>query len=475
MILPVILVGGTGERLWPLSRASKPKQFLCLNDNNLSLLQETVLRVKKLKNTLDPLIIGSEEHRFLLAEHLRQLNQHTTINSKILLEPCARNTLAAIALAADFAAKNYPKDIKLLILPADHVITDHGDLLQQAIEEALNYVDNNNLITFGVKPHYPETGYGYINTDSKNKIIKFSEKPDLSTVQLMLKEGGYLWNSGMFLFSLIAIQQAINDFSPEIFPQINQALISANQDLDFIRIHEQDYITLPKISIDYAIMEKSQYGYCIPLRCAWTDVGNWQALYKHFNKLPDGNVEIGNIVTKNCADSMLYSNDLLLTAIGIDNLIVVATKDAVLVTTQNHAKDLKQLIDELKKNNKSELKLHSKVFRPWGYYENLVAGNGFLVKKIMVEPQKALSLQQHQFRNEHWVVVSGVANIINGDRELLLKQNQSTYIPIGVKHRLSNNSLSEKLEIIEVQCGSYIDESDIVRFADQYGRLLQTD
>jgi mannose-1-phosphate guanylyltransferase/mannose-6-phosphate isomerase len=471
MLLPVILAGGSGERLWPLSRTSEPKQFLCLNDHKLSLLQETVLRVNKLDNTLAPVIIGNEEHRFLIAEHLRQVNQHT--NTKILLEPCSRNTLVAIALAVGFAKQNHPDDIKLLILPADHVI-EYADLLQQAVNKALDYADSNNLITFGIKPSYPETGYGYIHADDKNKIIEFIEKPDLTTAELMLSQGNYLWNSGMFLFSLAAMQKEINNFSAEILPKIEQALQKSNQDLDFIRIQNTDYEVLPKISIDYAIMEKSKHGYCIPLDCGWNDIGNWQALYKHLNKIPNNNIEIGNTVTKNCTSSLLYSKDLLLTAIGVDNLVVVATKDAVLVTNQDSSKDLKQLIEELKKAEKPEVAMHARVCRPWGSYENLATGQGFLVKKIIVEPQKTLSLQQHKFRSEHWVVVTGIANVINGDSELVLYPNQSTYIPIGTKHRLSNNS-NDILEIIEVQCGSYIDESDIIRFEDQYGRAMATE
>ena len=301
--------------------------------------------------------------------------------------------------------------------------------------------------------------------------INFIEKPDVATAEHILHKGAYLWNSGMFLFSLAAIKEAINHFDLQILPQINLALDNSHQDLDFIRIHAKDYRPLPNISIDYAIMEQSTSGYCIPLECTWSDIGNWQALYKHLNKTPNdhANLEIGNIVTKNCTGSMLYSKDLLLAAIGVDNLIAVATKDAILITTQDNAKDIKQLIDQLKTSDNPEIKLHPQVFRPWGYYENLSAGIGFLVKKIVVEPQKTLSLQTHKFRSEHWIVVKGIAHVINEDSELVLHPNQSTYIPIGAKHQLSNNSLFDNLEIIEIQCGSYINENDIIRFADRYG------
>ena len=475
-IIPVILCGGTGTRLWPLSRSSFPKQFLPLTSNSdNSLLQLTIQRIKHLNGIQDPIIICNEEHRFIVAEEMRKIS----IKPKaILLEPFGRNTAPAIALAALKALKT-EKDPLLLILSADHVI-EMEDKFIMAIEAGIKYALQDRLITFGIIPSSPETGYGYIRSHEpldefslKGSIIEsFIEKPDLNTAKKLITDKKYTWNSGMFLFKANLILQEMNKFCPDIFKYCQEALSKDLYDLDFQRLNKDSFSKCPNISIDFAIMEKTNLGTVIPLSAGWEDIGSWDAVWKLAKKDGGGNFLKGNIIAKDTKNSYLSSERRLVATLGIRDMVVIETNDAILIAKMDQSQEVKSLVNLLKQKDIPEGKEHKKIFRPWGFYESIATDNKWQVKLITVKPGEKLSLQSHNHRSEHWIVVDGIAKVEIDNKELILKDNQSSYIPLGAKHRLSNPG-KNNLILIEVQCGSYLGEDDIQRYEDNYGRTSQ--
>ena len=466
MIVPVILSGGSGTRLWPLSRKFYPKQFLSLI-NETSLLQDTVLRLPKI--TEPPLIICNEEHRFLAAEQLRQIN--TTPNG-IILEPIGKNTAPAIALAAlKLIDKN--TDPLLLVLSADHLIQDNK-AFHQAIVFAEKLANKDKLITFGIVPDKAETGYGYIETGKSldnncYEIKSFKEKPHKKDAELYLKSNKYLWNSGMFMFKASTYLKELEKFEPNILKLCKKSLeITKQKDLDFIRLNNKDFFQCPNKSIDYAIMEKTDNAAVVSLDANWSDIGSWAALFGAGNKDKNGNVTLGDVILDNVSNTFTHSSNRLVSVSAVSNLIIVDTQDALLITDNNN-NNISNIISVLKNSNRPELENHRKVYRPWGYYDSIDSGIGFQVKRIFVNPGAKLSLQKHKKRAEHWVVVKGVASITCGNKLFQLKDNQSTFIPKGEIHRLENNEKTP-LEIIEIQTGSYLGEDDIIRFEDDYQR-----
>ena len=464
---PVLLCGGVGSRLWPVSRAARPKQYLNLIGEQ-SMFQQTLGRLHGLPMA-SPIVVCNEQHRFLVAEQLRQLDIDSP---SIVLEPTGRNTAPAIAIAAINAMAKDP-DAVLLVLPADHYIAD-VDALQSAINEALTVVDDGRLITFGLIPNRPETGYGYIRcgdglSGSISELAEFVEKPDLPTAQTYLESGDYVWNSGMFMFRADAYCEALSTHQPEMLNICREAMAAASIDMDFVRPDPELFASCPSDSIDYAVMEKTDRGAVVSLDCGWSDIGAWSALWEAGSPDADGNVAVGDVVLDNSRNSYVRSQSRLVTATGIDDLVIVETADAVMVADRDSVQDVKNIVKALKDLGRSEADSHHRVFRPWGSYESLVSADGFQVKRIIVNPGQRLSLQMHHHRAEHWVVVRGVAEVVNGEETVLLCEDQSTYIPIGAKHRLSNLG-DVPLELIEVQSGSYLGEDDIVRFEDVYGR-----
>ena len=472
MITPVILSGGAGTRLWPLSRELYPKQLLPLTSER-TMLQETVLRVQGLLVT-GPVIVCNEAHRFLVAEQLRQL----AINpAATVLEPAGRNTAPAIALAAHAAlataAQSTGADPMLLVLPADHVIRD-VPAFQQAVQQALVAAQSGQLATFGVVPLIPETGYGYIQRGAPAggaafRIARFVEKPDAARAGQFLVSGEYYWNSGMFMFRAQRYLEELARFAPEMARVCAAAWAERKADLDFTRVDAKIFETCPSDSIDYAVMEKTTDAVVVPLDAGWSDVGSWSALHEATDADACGNVTHGDIVTEDTHGSYLHAQSRLVATVGLTDHVVVETKDAVLVAPRARVQDVKKLVQQLKKNGRYEHALHREVFRPWGSYDSLGSGARFQVKLLRVKPGAVLSLQMHRHRAEHWVVVAGSARITRDDDVFMLYENQSTYIPVGVKHRIENPG-SITLEIIEVQSGSYLGEDDIVRFEDRYGR-----
>jgi mannose-1-phosphate guanylyltransferase / mannose-6-phosphate isomerase len=476
MITPVILSGGAGTRLWPLSRELYPKQLLPLTSER-TMLQETVLRLKGLPVT-GPVIVCNEAHRFLVAEQLRQLDAKPLAT---VLEPAGRNTAPAIALAAHAAlAAAAPAagadavlDPVLLVLPADHVIRD-VPAFQQAVQSALAAAQSGQLATFGVVPLIPETGYGYIQRGAAAsagayRIARFVEKPDAQRAQQFLTSGEYYWNSGMFMFRAQRYLEELARFAPEIARVCAAAWGAAKADLDFTRVDAKIFEACPSDSIDYAVMEKTTDAVVVPLDAGWSDVGSWSALHEATDADACGNVMHGDIVIEDTHGSYLHAQSRLVAAVGLKDHVVVETKDAVLVAPRARVQDVKKVVQQLKKNGRYEHALHREVFRPWGSYDSLGSGPRFQVKLLRVKPGAVLSLQMHHHRAEHWVVVAGSARITRDDDVFMLYENQSTYIPVGVRHRIENPG-SIVLEIIEVQSGSYLGEDDIVRFEDRYGR-----
>jgi mannose-1-phosphate guanylyltransferase / mannose-6-phosphate isomerase len=476
MITPVILSGGAGTRLWPLSRELYPKQLLPLTSQR-TMLQETVLRLQGLPVT-GPVIVCNEAHRFLVAEQLRQLQAKPLAT---VLEPAGRNTAPAIALAAhaalaaaaQAAGADAVLDPVLLVLPADHVIRDVA-AFQQAVQRALAAAQSGQLATFGVVPLIPETGYGYIQRGAAAsagayRIARFVEKPEAERAQQFLTSGEYYWNSGMFMFRAQRYLEELARFAPEIARVCAAAWGAAKADLDFTRVDAKIFEACPADSIDYAVMEKTTDAVVVPLDAGWSDVGSWSALHEATDADACGNVTHGDIVIEDTHGSYLHAQSRLVAAVGLKDHVVVETKDAVLVAPRARVQDVKKLVQQLKKNGRYEHALHREVFRPWGSYDSLGAGPRFQVKLLRVKPGAVLSLQMHHHRAEHWVVVSGSARITRDDDVFMLYENQSTYIPVGVKHRIENPG-SIVLEIIEVQSGSYLGEDDIVRFEDRYGR-----
>ena len=472
-IIPVILCGGTGSRLWPLSRASYPKQYLTIGPGeSLTFLQKTIDRIRSCKNIDDPIIICNEEHRFIVAEQIRGMN----IKAKaILLEPVGRNTAPAIT-AASIKIIQDNKDACVLVLPADHIIKDEKIFIN-AINKALDYVIEGKIVTFGITPDKAETGYGYI--ESKNelnyeelngeKIENFIEKPNKKNAMKFIADKKFTWNSGIFFFRSKVFLNEIQNYSPEIYALCEKSLIGNNYDLDFQRLDKYFFRKCTNISVDKAIMEKTNLGIVIPLNAGWSDIGNWDALWDISNKDKLGNVILGKVLTQNVKNSYLRSENKLIAALGLENVIIVETNDAVLVANKNKSQDIKNIVQILKNNNKPEATFHKTIFRPWGNYTSVADGSNWQVKKIIVKSGESLSLQSHKYRTEHWVVVSGTAFVEIEGNENILQKNESIYIPLGSKHRLSNR-WQEKLILIEIQSGNYLGEDDITRFEDNYGR-----
>jgi mannose-1-phosphate guanylyltransferase/mannose-6-phosphate isomerase len=472
MLTPVILSGGAGTRLWPLSRELYPKQLLALTGPR-TLLQQTVLRLEGLASA-PPVIVCNEAHRFLVAEQLRQLKVAARAT---ILEPFGRNTAPAIALAAHAALKGIAADANavdpvLLVLPADHVIRD-VPAFQRAARIGLAAAEAGKLATFGVVASSPETGYGYIQRGAPAGavfgIARFVEKPNPPKAREFLSAGDYYWNSGMFMFRARRYLQELTRFQPEMARICEAAFRTAQADLDFTRIDAAAFAACPSDSIDYAVMEKTADAVVVPLDAGWSDVGSWASLHAASDADGNGNVTHGDVISEDTHGSFLYAESRLVAAVGLTDHVVVETKDAVLVAPKERVQDVKKLVLQLKERGRYEHSLHREVFRPWGSYDSIENGARFQVKRLKVKPGATLSLQMHHHRAEHWVVVAGTARITRGEEVFLLEENQSTYIPIGVKHRIENPGMIP-LEIIEVQSGSYLGEDDIVRFEDAYGR-----
>ena len=469
-ITPVILSGGSGTRLWPLSRQLRPKQFLPMVDE-LTLFQNTVQRLQGIPKLAAPLVVCNEEHRFMVAEQLRTLG---LVHQGIILEPIGRNTAPAIALAALHLQAQGKADALMLILPADHVIQNNA-VFHQAVQYAAQAANDGYLVTFGIVPQHPETGYGYIRQGtaidglSAYKVAAFVEKPDQATASSYLASGDYLWNSGMFLFRADLFLTELAQHQPAILAACEQALAHPSQDMDFIRLDKVAFTACPSISVDYAVMEKTGDAVVIPLNAGWNDVGAWSAVWEVSPQDSRGNVLRGDTLTHAANNNLVYAEHRLVTLVGVDNLIVVETKDATLVAHRDQAQGVKHIVDQLKAQQRPEATVHREVDRPWGTYDCIDGGGRFQVKRIVVKPGAKLSLQMHHHRAEHWIVVSGTAEVHCGDQTLLLTENQSTYIPLGEVHSLANPG-KVPLEIIEVQSGSYLGEDDIVRFEDVYGR-----
>ena len=473
-IIPVILCGGTGSRLWPLSRKSYPKQFLSISDSSkTSLLQSTQERIKNIKGIKDPILICSEEHRFLVAEQMREIN---ITPMSILLEPFGRNTAPAIALAA-LKAIELEEDPNLLVLSSDHFIGDQNQFIR-VINSGVQYADEERLVTFGVVPDSPDTGYGYIKSHlpldgsilNGSNIDGFVEKPDFETAKELIKDKRYTWNSGMFIFKANLILKEIEKYTPDIFKYCKEALEEELFDLDFQRLKKGAFEKCPNISIDIAVMEKTNIGTVLPLDAKWTDIGSWDSVWKISKKDNNNNYIQGKVLAKNTKNCYLRGEKRLITTIGIEDLIIIETSDAILVADKSQSQEVKNVVNLLKKQGIPEGQEHKRIYRPWGFYESIIDEERWQVKIINVNPGEKLSLQMHHHRSEHWIVVSGTANVEIDNEEITLHENQSSYIPIGSKHRLSNPG-KITLKLIEVQSGSYLGEDDIERFEDNYGRI----
>jgi mannose-1-phosphate guanylyltransferase/mannose-6-phosphate isomerase len=467
-LIPVILCGGSGTRLWPLSRETYPKQFLRLLGKE-SLLQQTMQRCKGIETIAPPLLVCNESSRFVAAEQLREIGID---NARILLEPMRRNTAPAIATAALHALSEH-EDPLLLVLPSDHSIKDH-DAFCTAIHFAIQAAIQGDLVTFGIKPQGPETGYGYIRaasseTRSAQPVLEFVEKPNRATAEQYIASGNYYWNSGMFLFRASRYLEELTLYQPEIVAACREAVALAKKDFDFIRLDGKAYAASPDKAIDYAVMERTDRASMIAMEAGWSDIGSWASVWDVAEKDSHNNATQGDVLLQDCEDCMVHGTTRLVTAVGLRNTVIIETADAVLIMDTERAQDTKKLVAELLGTQRPEATQHREIFRPWGSYDSIGTGNRFQVKRITVKQGAKLSLQMHHHRAEHWVVVSGTAKITNGDKEYLLTENQSTYIPVGVVHSLENPG-KVPLELIEIQSGGYLGEDDIVRLQDRYGR-----
>jgi mannose-1-phosphate guanylyltransferase/mannose-6-phosphate isomerase len=480
LVQPVVLCGGSGTRLWPLSRSGFPKQFLCLSGDD-SLFQQALRRLVTVGNeripVADPYIVSNEEHRFLAMEQLRE----TQISlGAALIEPTGRNTAPALTLAA-LAALETNLDPILAVTPADQIVRDEA-AFTSAMQEAIVNASQGAIVILGITPDRPETGYGYIKTQpaqDSNSVLnveRFVEKPDLTTAQRYLSEGGYYWNAGIFVVKASVWMQALEHFRPDIAKSSCDAWDARTSDVAFIRPGKAEFSSIPSESVDYAVMEHcpgSQFPLAmVPLDAGWSDLGAWDAVWNTLEKDEAGNVHQGDVLAQDSRNTLVYATGRLVSLVGVDNLVVIETPDAVLIADKSRCQDVKYIVNELQQNHRQEQTLHRKVHRPWGWYDSIDHGQGFKVKRIQVNPKASLSLQMHHHRAEHWVVVKGTAEITCGDKTILLSENQSTYIPLGEKHRLRNPGITP-LEIIEVQSGSYLGEDDIVRLDDHYGRSKQ--
>jgi mannose-1-phosphate guanylyltransferase/mannose-6-phosphate isomerase len=471
VIQPVIISGGSGTRLWPASRAMYPKQLLPLTGDR-SMLQETALRLRGKQNVSDTtLVVCNEAHRFLVAEQLRDVGAKATI----VLEPEGRNTAPAVALAALLALKDN-RDLAqspvLLVMPADHVIEDTAAFIT-AVEAGEQSARDGSLVTFGIVPSHAHTGYGYIEADvhslEAGPIQSFVEKPDKQTAIRLLESNRFFWNSGIFLFRADRYLDELDKYMPDIVDACKKSIQGAVVDTDFVRPDAEAFKESPSDSIDYAVMEKTSRAVMVPLAAGWSDVGSWAALHDVSEKDAQGNSIHGDVVTHNCEDCYISAQSRLVAAVGLTDIVVVEDKDSVLVTQKDQSQDVKELVEELKRQGREETKLHRQVFRPWGSYDSIDSDEGFQVKRLIVNPGAVLSLQKHARRAEHWVVVKGTARITRNDEVFDLGVNESTYIPVGTVHRIANPG-DQPVHIIEVQCGDYLGEDDIVRLEDNYGR-----
>lgn len=464
-ITPVILSGGSGSRLWPLSRKLRPKQFLPVVGED-TLFQATLSRLHGLAGLQAPLVVCNEDHRFMVAEQLRALGEN---NQGILLEPAGRNTAPAIALAALYAQRSQATDTLLLVLPADHVIADIA-AFQQAVLAAIPFAKQGNLVTFGIVPQRAETGYGYIQHNGDNRVLRFVEKPNATVAEEYVRSGEYWWNSGMFLFQADTYLDALAQYQPTLLEHCTQALADVRDDGDFVRVAAAPFQACPSLSVDYAVMEKASNVAVIPLDAGWSDVGAWSAVWEAGQQDAAGNVLRGDVLVQDAHHNLVYGEQRLVAVLGVDDLVVIDTKDATLVAHRDKVQDVKLLVEQLQAQQRPEALLHREVFRPWGSYDCIDGAERYQVKRITVNPGEKLSLQMHYHRAEHWIVVRGTAEVRCGDKTMLLTENQSTYIPLGEIHSLANPG-KVPLEIIEVQSGSYLGEDDIVRFEDRYGRI----
>ena len=476
-IIPIILAGGTGSRLWPLSRESYPKQFLpLLDEDSNTLLQKTFKRIEDLENLSKPIIICHEEHRFIVGDQMRKIKIKP---QSILLEPARRNTAPAIAISAlkvikDF--KNKKIDPILLILSSDHHIGKIEEF-KKSIKKSIELAEDGNLIIFGVIPSFPSTGYGYIeaaedfqiNKYIPSKVEKFIEKPDAKTAKLLFEDKKYSWNSGMFVCKASSILKELKKYAPDILENCEECLEKSNIDLDFLRLEKSFFEKCSDISIDVAVFEKTKKAYVLPLDCGWNDIGNWGSLWDISKKDLNGNSIQGNVLAKDTKKSLIRGEEKLLVSLGLSEVLIIDTKDALLVANKNFSQDIKKIVSILNSREIIEGREHKKVFRPWGYYLSIEEGKNWKIKKIEVNPGASLSLQLHKHRSEHWIVVQGKARVELNDKKQILSKNESIYIPNKTKHRLSNYGESV-LVLIEVQTGDYLGEDDIIRFDDIYGR-----
>lgn len=468
-LVPVVLCGGSGTRLWPLSRETYPKQFLRLLGKE-TLLQQTMQRLTGMEN-LDPaILICNETSRFVVAEQLREIGIE---NVQILLEPARRNTAPAIAAAA-LHALSMGNDPLLLVLPSDHIIKNHA-AFYTAVHKAKTAAEKGKLVTFGIAPLGPETGYGYIRAGTAGPgqaqpVIEYVEKPDRTTAEHYLASGHYFWNSGMFIFRASSYLEELAHFEPEIVAASRQAVTMAKQDFSFIRLDSRSYTDSPSKAVDYAVMERTKNAFMVAMDAGWSDIGSWASVWESSEKDCNNNAKQGDVMLHDCQDCLVHGSTRLITAVGMRNTIIVETADALLIMDADCAQDAKKLVEHLSETKRTEASQHREVFRPWGSYDSIESGMRFHVKRITVKQGAKLSLQMHHHRAEHWVVVSGTAKITNGGQEYLLTENQSTYIPLGVVHSLENPG-KIPLELIEIQSGAYLGEDDIVRLQDNYGRI----